>query len=89
MEKSLDQKRTEAIRWLRERGKYILDKGTPSPSWGSMSKSEAFRLAKEAAKDGDWERFDSLKGQLVRSDVTYLESKFNRDANSVNLTEEK
>lgn len=34
----LAKKREEAIAWLRSRGKYILDKGTPPPSWRGVLK---------------------------------------------------
>ena len=38
-------------------------------------------MARDAAKAGDWKRFDELRIYMVRSDVTLLERKFNRDAN--------
>ena len=37
-EARLNQKREEAIAYLRSRGKYILDKGTPPPSWRGVLK---------------------------------------------------
>lgn len=38
VEAQLAKKREEAIAWLRSRGKYILDKGTPPPSWRGVLK---------------------------------------------------
>ena len=28
------EKLAEAIAWLRQRGRYVLDRGTPAPKWG-------------------------------------------------------
>ena len=36
----LEQKRLAAIAWLRERGRYILDKDTPAPKWSVNKKKE-------------------------------------------------
>jgi len=36
----LEQKRAAAIRYLRERGLWILDKGTPAPGWSSQQKAK-------------------------------------------------
>lgn len=38
VEARLTEKREAAIAYLRSRGKYILDKGTPPPSWRGMLK---------------------------------------------------
>ena len=35
---SHEQKLAAAIAWLRSRGKYILDKDTPQPRWGTLKK---------------------------------------------------
>ena len=48
-----------------------------------MTPGEAYGLARTAAKAGDWTRFDEIKPYMVRSDVTLLERKFNRDANHI------
>ena len=38
---TIAEKRAKAIAWLRERGKYIMDRGTPTPQWGhGMDKLE-------------------------------------------------
>jgi len=37
----LEQKRADAIAYLRSRGKYILDRGTPTPAWGHGPKDAA------------------------------------------------
>lgn len=31
---SMEQRRQQAIAYLRERNIYVLDKGTPKPNWG-------------------------------------------------------
>lgn len=38
VEARLTEKREQAIAYLRSRGKYILDKGTPPPSWRGILK---------------------------------------------------
>jgi len=35
----LAEKREAAIRYLRERGLWILDRGTPAPKWSSKTRS--------------------------------------------------
>ena len=54
-----------------------------------MTQYEVYLLARTAAKAGDWVRFDEVKKDMVRSDVTLLERKFNRDANRINDEEKK
>jgi len=36
----LEQKRQQAIAWLRSRGKYLLDKGTPPPKWSANQRGK-------------------------------------------------
>ena len=38
---SMQQKREEAIKYLRQRGKYVLDQGSKKPLWGNGSPPEA------------------------------------------------
>lgn len=42
--RSLGQKRAEAIQYLRERGIYVLDPGTPKPNWGRPGPVEPARF---------------------------------------------